>query len=201
MRGCGSSSLIALVPSPSPQPRRSSSCATTTPPATRTGSLTMVGDSLNVGVEPYLEEQLPGWRIETDDVVGRGSDDGIAALAGIGSELGSVVVVSLGTNDPQEDPAGVPRGRARAALARRPWTLRRVGHHLAGRRQRRLQRGARRRGPREPCAAARRMARDGRRSTPSGSSATACTGHPRATPHAPRRPPAWPETACRRPPQ
>ncbi len=73
-------------------------------PAKRTGSLTMVGDSLNVGVEPYLEEQLAGWRIEMDDEVGRGSDAGIAALAGIGSELGSVVVVSLGTNDPQEDP-------------------------------------------------------------------------------------------------
>jgi hypothetical protein len=73
--------------------------------ATRTGSLTMIGDSLNVGVEPYLAEELPGWRIQTDDEVGRGSDDGIAALAGIGNELGSVVVVSLGTNDPQEDPA------------------------------------------------------------------------------------------------
>ena len=37
----------------------------------RTGSLTMVGDSLNVGVEPYLADTLPGWRIATDDVVGR----------------------------------------------------------------------------------------------------------------------------------
>jgi hypothetical protein len=72
-------------------------------PSDRTGSLTMVGDSLNVGVEPYLVNELPGWRIRMDDEVGRGSDDGIDALAGIGAELGSVVVVSLGTNDPQED--------------------------------------------------------------------------------------------------
>ena len=79
----------------------------------------MVGDSLNVGMEPYLEEELPGWRIETDDEVGRGSDDGIAALAGIGSELGPVVVVSLGTNDPQEDPDAFRADVREASLARR----------------------------------------------------------------------------------
>jgi hypothetical protein len=86
-------------------------------PTSRTGSLTMVGDSLNVGVEPYLEEQLPGWRIDMDDVVGRGSDDGIEALAGLGSELGAVVVVSLGTNDPQEDAEGF-RADVRDLLSR-----------------------------------------------------------------------------------
>ena len=87
------------------------------PPASRTGSITMVGDSLNVGMEPYLEEELQGWRIETDDVVGRGSDDGIAALTGIGPDLGAVVVVSLGTNDPQEDAEGF-RADVRELLSR-----------------------------------------------------------------------------------
>jgi lysophospholipase L1-like esterase len=72
----------------------------------KTGSMTMVGDSLNVGVEPYLADALPGWRIATDDVVGRGSDDGIAALERFGSDLAPVVVVSLGTNDTQSDVDG-----------------------------------------------------------------------------------------------
>jgi hypothetical protein len=83
----------------------------------RTGSLTMVGDSLNVGIEPYLERELPGWRITTDDVVGRGSDDGIAALASLGDSLAPVVVVSLGTNDPQDDVDGF-RADVRDLLAR-----------------------------------------------------------------------------------
>src|SRR5262245_2763679 len=29
----------------------------------RTGGVTMVGDSLNVGTEPYLEQRLDGWTI------------------------------------------------------------------------------------------------------------------------------------------
>ncbi len=74
--------------------------------ASRVGSLTMVGDSLNVGTEPALRKALPGWSIETDDVVGRGSDDGIAALERIGNGLAPVVVISLGTNDTQSDVAG-----------------------------------------------------------------------------------------------
>ncbi len=86
------------------------------PGARRTGSVTMVGDSLNVGLEPYLERELQGWHIETDDVVGRGTDDGIAALEKIGRDLAPVVVVSLGTNDPQSDAEGF-RADVRKVLA------------------------------------------------------------------------------------
>jgi hypothetical protein len=74
--------------------------------AARTGSLFMVGDSLNVGTEPYLERELRGWSIETDDVVGRGTGSGIDALEAQGAGLAPVVVVSLGTNDTQGDVAG-----------------------------------------------------------------------------------------------
>jgi lysophospholipase L1-like esterase len=72
----------------------------------RTGSLTTVGDSLNVGVAPYLGDALPGWEIAGDDVVGRGSSDGIQALERLRPSLAPVVVVSLGTNDPQADADG-----------------------------------------------------------------------------------------------
>ena len=82
----------------------------------RTGSVTMVGDSLNIGLEPYLERELPGWRIESDDVVGRGTDDGVAALHAFGHALAPVVVVSLGTNDPQTDTEGF-RADVRRVLA------------------------------------------------------------------------------------
>ena len=64
------------------------------------GSVTLVGDSLNVGVEPYLAGELPGWRIDTHDLVGRATPEGIEELRRLDGSLAPVVVVSLGTNDP-----------------------------------------------------------------------------------------------------
>jgi hypothetical protein len=63
------------------------------------GAATLVGDSLNVGVEPYLGEELPGWRIDAHDRVGRPTQEGIDVLRSLGGGLAPVVVVSLGTND------------------------------------------------------------------------------------------------------
>ena len=60
----------------------------------------MLGDSLNVGVEPYLDDALgKGWTLVTDDQVGRRSAEGIDELEAGRLELGGHVVVSLGTND------------------------------------------------------------------------------------------------------
>jgi hypothetical protein len=70
------------------------------PAASDSGAVTMVGDSLNVGVEPYLRDELPGWRIDAYDRVGRTTADGIERLRELDGELSPVVVVSLGTNDP-----------------------------------------------------------------------------------------------------
>jgi hypothetical protein len=66
------------------------------------GNVSLVGDSLNVGVEPYLEDALAGWTIEADDVVGRSTETGIQHLQEKGAALGRYVVVSLGTNDPRD---------------------------------------------------------------------------------------------------
>jgi lysophospholipase L1-like esterase len=67
--------------------------------ATTTGAVTLVGDSLNVGVEPYLGAALPGWRIDAHDRVGRPTSEGVDELRSLGGSLAPVVVVSLGTND------------------------------------------------------------------------------------------------------
>jgi hypothetical protein len=66
------------------------------------GSLVLVGDSLNVGIEPYLRDAFGYWEIATDDAVGRSTADGIAALERLRGTPGPVVV-SLGTNDDPSD--------------------------------------------------------------------------------------------------
>jgi lysophospholipase L1-like esterase len=63
----------------------------------------VVGDSLAVGVEPYLGEDLPGWRITTSAAISRPLSDGVAEITRT-SRLPPVIVVSLGTND---DPSAV----------------------------------------------------------------------------------------------
>ena len=65
----------------------------------RTGSVTTVGDSLNVGMEPYLDNELRDWDIEHRNENGRRTDEGVAELRALGRGAAQVVVVSLGTND------------------------------------------------------------------------------------------------------
>jgi lysophospholipase L1-like esterase len=72
------------------------------PTAAASGSVTLVGDSLNVGAEPYLRDELEGWTISAHDRVGRSTEEGIAELRALGRDVAPVVVVSLGTNDAYE---------------------------------------------------------------------------------------------------
>lgn len=71
-----------------------------------TGALTLVGDSLNVGTEPWLREELPRWDIDPHDRVGRTTTEGVDVLRELGGRLAPVVVVSLGTNDTDGTEAG-----------------------------------------------------------------------------------------------
>jgi hypothetical protein len=64
------------------------------------GAVSLVGDSLNVGIEPYLADELGGWRIDARDRVGRTTEEGLKVLRLRRVELAAIVVVSLGTNDP-----------------------------------------------------------------------------------------------------
>jgi len=77
--------------------------------ARSTGSVTVLGDSLNVGIEPYLADELEGWTISNHSVVGRRGEEGLAELEAVGGDLAPVVVISLGTNDPQADVDGFRR--------------------------------------------------------------------------------------------
>jgi hypothetical protein len=67
---------------------------------TSRGTVVLIGDSLNVGVERYLAAALPGWKVVANDRVGRSTPEGIAELEAGRPVLSSHVVVSLGTNDP-----------------------------------------------------------------------------------------------------
>lgn len=78
------------------------------------GRVGLVGDSLNVGIEPFLEDALRGWELEADDVVGRSTPDGLEALERAGSGLAPRVVISLGTNDAASDAEGFALRVARA---------------------------------------------------------------------------------------
>jgi lysophospholipase L1-like esterase len=63
-------------------------------------TLTLVGDSLNVGTDPLLRELVPRWEIDAHDRVGRTTSEGIEVLRERRRSLAPIVVVSLGTNDP-----------------------------------------------------------------------------------------------------
>ncbi|MEO5634031.1 hypothetical protein [Gaiella sp.] len=67
------------------------------------GTVTLVGDSLNVGIERYLPDALPGWKMVANDEVGRVTPQGIAELEARTPTLSNYVVVSLGTNDPSTE--------------------------------------------------------------------------------------------------
>jgi lysophospholipase L1-like esterase len=79
---------LALVPSASAQS-----------PIGTAGSVLVIGDSLGVGTEPYLERQLYGTGITNDSEVGRPSSAGLERLRSLLSPDDTVVVFALGTND------------------------------------------------------------------------------------------------------
>ncbi len=68
------------------------------------GTVLVIGDSLQVGTGPYLEQELGAMSVESDDRQSRRSDEGLQALrARLGPEH-SVVVFDLGTNDDPSNP-------------------------------------------------------------------------------------------------
>jgi len=73
---------------------------TSTSPPPSGGTATLIGDSLNVGVEPYLPGALRHWRVVANDRVGRSTPEGIVELEAGRPALSPYLVVSLGTNDP-----------------------------------------------------------------------------------------------------
>jgi len=62
------------------------------------------GDSLTVGIEPYLPTLLAeaGWTATMDEQIGRTTATGVSMIAGRATEIGGTLVVALGTNDPSD---------------------------------------------------------------------------------------------------
>ncbi|MEA2329927.1 MAG: hypothetical protein QOH58_65 [Thermoleophilaceae bacterium] len=67
------------------------------------------GDSLAVGTQPYLPQELRRWRVTQSTAVSRHAFEGPDVLRSYGSALPRVIHVSLGTND---DPRTVDAFRA-----------------------------------------------------------------------------------------
>ena len=70
-------------------------------------SVLVVGDSLQVGTGPYLEQELRAASVEIDSRQSRGSADGLAALRGRLRGDHTVVVFDLGTNDDPTNPGAL----------------------------------------------------------------------------------------------
>jgi lysophospholipase L1-like esterase len=68
------------------------------------GSVLVIGDSLQVGTGPYLEQQLGALPVESDDRQSRGSGEGLAALRTSLRPDHEVVVFDMGTNDDPSNP-------------------------------------------------------------------------------------------------
>jgi lysophospholipase L1-like esterase len=71
---------------------------------TGAGSVLVIGDSLQVGTGPYLEQQLGAIPVESDDRQSRRSAEGLEALRTRLSPEHTVVVFDLGTNDDPSSP-------------------------------------------------------------------------------------------------
>lgn len=67
----------------------------------------VVGDSLEVGTEPYLRRELAGVELTVDALKGRPSSQGVDVLAAALRPEHEVVVFDLGTNDDPANPAGL----------------------------------------------------------------------------------------------
>src|SRR6185503_20227040 len=66
--------------------------------AARAQGVFVNGDSLAVGTEPYLDQELPGWNVRTSATISRHATEGAGVLRSAG-RLPKVIAVSLGTND------------------------------------------------------------------------------------------------------
>jgi hypothetical protein len=81
--------------------------APTAVPQTSTSArnLIVIGDSLAVGIKPYLPALLPGWSVSVDARIGRPLGEGMSRLSATSApSAATVYAFSLGTND---DPGAV----------------------------------------------------------------------------------------------
>ena len=75
--------------------------------AQNAGPVLVVGDSLEVGTEPYLRQELSGVDLTVDALKGRPSSEGVDVLRSAIRPEHEVVVFDLGTNDDPANPSGL----------------------------------------------------------------------------------------------
>jgi lysophospholipase L1-like esterase len=93
-------------------------------PAPPSGPVYVLGDSLTVGMAPYLPALLPGRSVEIDGKTGRTATEGLDILATRKAPLPPTVVMALGTNDiesPEEFTAVINETMARLGPRRVIW--------------------------------------------------------------------------------
>jgi hypothetical protein len=73
-------------------------------PAAPGDDVLVIGDSLGVGMEPFLADKLSGYDIRTDAEIGRGSAAGVEALTKRLTDGDDVIVFALGSNDDPSQP-------------------------------------------------------------------------------------------------
>lgn len=81
-------------------------------PVVLRGEVFVVGDSLTVGAEPFIEEELAarGWRVtEVEARVGRRAERGIEILEDDAGSLPPTVLIALGTNNLSATPEEVEK--------------------------------------------------------------------------------------------
>jgi hypothetical protein len=111
-------------PRPAPQPPATPVAPQVTSQTPSSGlgghnSLMMIGDSLSVGIRPYLSGFLPGWKIGLNGRVGRPLAEGMGVLARtpLPSDGSTVLAISLFTNDAPTHTAQLQQA-VRTALGR-----------------------------------------------------------------------------------
>jgi lysophospholipase L1-like esterase len=119
LAACGGSAIPMTTPKPTTTTTETEDI---TVPATAP-SVYVLGDSLTVGVEPYLKRALAqqGWKLTgVDGRVNRTVDEGLRILRTKASRLPDTVVLALGSNDLTARQADVQRWLRQARAAAGP---------------------------------------------------------------------------------
>jgi hypothetical protein len=83
-----------------PESEGPATAAPTQPPTTTSArNLVVIGDSLAVGMQPFLGQYLPGWNVSVDARIGRPLAEGMSRLAAANPSGKTVYAFSLFTND------------------------------------------------------------------------------------------------------
>jgi hypothetical protein len=100
----------SVAPTPSAKPSAKATSRSVRKRRIRPGPVFIVGDSLTVGAQPWLDGVLTqrGWRVTGIDArIGRGVPEGLGILQSQAATLPDTVLIALGTNNLSSSPEAV----------------------------------------------------------------------------------------------